>query len=287
MSTDSFHAPARRAGRLRRSDAEIHFEVTGAGPALVFAHGLGGNHLSWWQQVGHFASRFTCVTFAHRGFGPSSAVPGGPDPADFADDLAALVDHLGIDRFHLVAQSMGGWTGVEFGLKYPGRLAGLVLANTTGSIDPALAGEATAARLSTWQAGIGAVLADLAARGILAAGGERMAREQPALHLLYRHIDETRGEVAREVIRARIFAMRTRHPQELARLGCPILFIVGREDVVIPPFAEDAVAAMVPGARVVGIENAGHSAYFEQAAPFNQAIDQFLGATASAPTGAR
>ena len=63
MSTDRFHAPARRAGRLRRSDAEIHFEVTGAGPALVFAHGLGGNHLSWWQQVGHSAYFEQAATF--------------------------------------------------------------------------------------------------------------------------------------------------------------------------------------------------------------------------------
>ena len=41
----------RRSGRLRRGDAEIYYEVAGSGPAVIFAHGLGGNHLSWWQQV--------------------------------------------------------------------------------------------------------------------------------------------------------------------------------------------------------------------------------------------
>jgi 3-oxoadipate enol-lactonase len=50
-----FQAPARRIGRLARPDCDIHYEVTGSGPAIVFAHGLGGNQMSWWQQVGHFA----------------------------------------------------------------------------------------------------------------------------------------------------------------------------------------------------------------------------------------
>ena len=70
------------------------YEAVGSGPAIVFAHGLGGNQMSWWQQVAHFAPRWTCVTFAHRGLYPSSAIDGGPDPADYADDLNALVSHL-------------------------------------------------------------------------------------------------------------------------------------------------------------------------------------------------
>ena len=47
--------------KLRRNGAEIYYEVFGSGPAIVFAHGLGGNHLSWWQQVAHFAPTRTCV----------------------------------------------------------------------------------------------------------------------------------------------------------------------------------------------------------------------------------
>src|SRR5678816_4568154 len=93
--------------KLRRNGAEIHYEVFGSGPALLFAHGLGGNHLSWWQQVAHFAPRYTCVSFAHRGFAPSSAIDGGPDPADYASDLAALIDHLKFPDVRLVGPAMG------------------------------------------------------------------------------------------------------------------------------------------------------------------------------------
>ena len=117
--------------------ASSTYEVTGAGAALVFAHGLGGNQLSWWQQVAHFAPRYTCITFAHRGFAPSSSMPGGPDPADFAGDLAALIDHLGLSNVCIVAQSMGGWTAVEYALQSTGKLQALVLASTTGTINPA------------------------------------------------------------------------------------------------------------------------------------------------------
>src|SRR4051794_40368579 len=102
----------RERGTLARPDAAIYYEVTGRGPPLVFAHGLGGGHLSWWQQVPHFADRFTCVTFSHRGFAPSRA-DGDPDPAAYAGDLIALADHLGLDRFAMVCQSMGGWTGID------------------------------------------------------------------------------------------------------------------------------------------------------------------------------
>ena len=109
----------RSAGRLRRNGAEIYYEVAGEGPAVIFAHGLGGNHLSWWQQIAHFAPKYTCVAFAHRGFPPSSPVPGKSAPDSYADDLAALIQELELKDVALVAQSMGGWTCLEYALREP------------------------------------------------------------------------------------------------------------------------------------------------------------------------
>src|SRR5258708_37684567 len=81
-------------------------------PALVFAHGAGGNHLSWWQQVPHFMDRYTCLVFDHRGYGRSVDTADRPGGARFVDDLRALLDHLEIQSATLVAQSMGGWTSL-------------------------------------------------------------------------------------------------------------------------------------------------------------------------------
>src|SRR3712207_6607910 len=95
---------------LNRAGGSIYYERHGAGPVLLFAHGLGGNHLSWWQQVPHFRDRYTCVVFAHRGFWPSTDAPDGAGAEAFTDDLAALIDHLDLPEVRLVAQSMGGWS---------------------------------------------------------------------------------------------------------------------------------------------------------------------------------
>src|SRR6516162_5075193 len=122
-----------KRGYLDRPGCRLYYEVTGAGPAIVFAHGLGGNHLSWWQQVPHFAGRRTCVTFAHRGFSPSRITSGSVDPLLFEDDLLALVDHLKLDEVRLVAQSMGGWTCLNFTLSHPRRVLALVMASTGGA----------------------------------------------------------------------------------------------------------------------------------------------------------
>ena len=249
-----------------------------SGPAIVFAHGLGGNHLSWWQQVAHFSPRYTCVTFAHRGFAPSSAIPGGPDAADYAGDLAALIEHLALGDVRLVAQSMGGWSVVEYALRRTGRVKALVLAATTGTLDPRRIREPERSRLEGWTRDSECARADLVKRGIHVAAGARMAAEQPALHLLYRHIDDMNAHLDKEAIRARLGAGRTRAPEELAGAGCPILLIPGDEDIVMPPFAADAIAAVVPCARVAHIANAGHSAYFERAAVFNRLVEEFLGA---------
>jgi 3-oxoadipate enol-lactonase len=268
--------PSRRTGVLERPDCRIHYEVTGDGPAIVFAHGLGGNHLSWFQQVAHFAPRFTCVTFAHRGFYPSSPLADGPDPVQYAGDLAALIEHLKLDDVRIVAQSMGGWTAIEYALTKPAGLKAVVLACTTGTIDPLQIGEPERTRLNSWLQNEAPKAPALFGRGIHPAAGERMAQEQPAMHLLYRHISEQNAGLDVMKVGARLMAMRTRAPESLRGVACPILFISGDEDIVIPPFAADAIARVAPGAKVAHIPDAGHSTYFERPAAFNAIVDEFL-----------
>ena len=273
-------SPPTKPGYLERPECRLYYEVTGAGPAVVFAHGLGGNHLSWWQQVPHFAGRCTCVTFAHRGFAPSSEIPGGPDPADYAGDLAALVDHLALDRVFLVAQSMGGWACLEYALGKPERVRALVLASTAGAI----ARRATLLRdppaLDAWIARAAAARVDMQRDGVHPAAGARMAGEQPALHFLYRAIDAIAGDkLDKEGLRARMIALQTRPPDDLAGLTVPTLFITAEEDVVFPPLLAPSLATLMPNARVEQVAAAGHSVYFERAGVFNRLVEEFFSRT--------
>ena len=273
-------APTIHRAYLDRPDCRLYFETAGTGPAIVFAHGLGGNHLSWWQQVAHFADRYTCVTFAHRGFAPSSAIADGPDPTQYAGDLAALIDHLGLGNVRLVAQSMGGWSCLEYALAQPDRVRALVMASTSGTIERKTTLQANPQRLDAWVRDAAAARTDMARRHVHPAAGLRMAREQPALHFLYRAIDAIGGaDLDKERLRARMIAMQTKAPDTLKALGpLPTLFITGAEDVVFPPFLADPLAAVMANARVEHVPEAGHSVYFERAAAFNRAVDEFLAA---------
>jgi 3-oxoadipate enol-lactonase len=268
--------PARHTGRLARPRCDIYYEVTGAGPAILFAHGLGGNHLSWWQQVAHFASKFTCVTFAHRGFAPSSRLSGGPDPSDYADDLAAVVAYLNLADVRVVAQSMGGWSAVEYALRRPPELRALVLAATTGSVDPQSLPESDRMALAAWAVTSERELAALAAAAIHPAAGRRMARERPDLHLLYRHIDDMNAGLDKQALRRKLMAGRVRKPSDLASVACPVLMISNDEDVVIPPMAADGIARVVPQISVAHIRAAGHSGYFERPVEFNGLLERFF-----------
>ena len=179
-----YRAPPRATGWLQRPFGRLYYEVTGQGPALLFAHGLGGNHLSWWQQVGHFAPTHTCVAFAHRGFAPSEPVAGGIDPADYAGDLAALIDHLKLDDVRLVGQSMGGWTMLEYALGHLTRVKALVLSSTSGTIDRRSSDPSGGEKYDAWAKDAEAKIKDGLAKGIhpaMGAGGAAQAGPHPLL----------------------------------------------------------------------------------------------------------
>lgn len=263
-------------GFLDRGDAAIYYEVRGSGPALIFAHGLGGSHLSWWQQIPQFSGRFTCVTFSHRGFAPSRLDPEGRGCDAFGEDLAALVRHLELGELTLICQSMGGWTGLDYAMSSDSRVRALVLASTSGRIDYATVGGIEGERLRQWNAAAPARRAELLARGINAAMGERGAREQPALHFLYQEIDALTPPELKERMRREIFAARNLPAEKLRDLAVPLLYVVGGEDVVFPADAAAPLARLTKGAKVERVPEAGHSVYFERAQRFNAIVTEFL-----------
>ncbi|MDB5370966.1 MAG: Hydrolase, alpha/beta domain protein [Roseomonas sp.] len=269
-------ATPRQRGYLQRPDCRVYYEVTGQGPALIFAHGLGGNHLSWWQQVGHFAATHTCITFSHRGFAPSDTPPGGPEPGAYAGDLEALIAHLGVVDPVLVGQSMGGWTGIGFALSHPGILRGLVLSATSGPIDPRQSGAEGAAAFAAWQTRAEPAMRQGAALGVHPAVGLRGASEEPALHLLYRAMDELSVNLDKETLRRRLYENRALPATRLAGIATPTLWVTGAEDVVFASPVAPHLAAFMPDARHVEVERCGHSPYFLRPAAFNGILQDFL-----------
>jgi pimeloyl-ACP methyl ester carboxylesterase len=244
----------------------LHYETAGSGPALVFAHGAGGNLMSWWQQIPHFSQRYRCVSFDHRAFGQSHDIPEGPGRRAFADDLRELLDHLGIDRFALVAQSMGGRTAVGFSVRNPGRVSALALAGTTGGA----VSEELRAKQDAYKAGPMGQLS-LARRAV----SPRLRKERPDLAYLYRLIGRSNPKRPVEFL-APIPGYRSSSSQALSNLGIPIMFLVGAEDAVTPAEFIKLAHEQVPGSRYEVIPESGHSAYFERAEEFNTRVERFL-----------
>jgi 3-oxoadipate enol-lactonase len=103
-----------------------------------------------------------------------------------------------------------------------------------------------------------------------------MATEQPNMHLLYRHIDDQNAALDKQALRLKLMHGRTRAPEEIAGIGCPVLLIANDEDSVIPPVVADGIAAVAPNARAVHIPDAAHSGYFERPDVFNSLVGEFI-----------
>jgi 3-oxoadipate enol-lactonase len=268
----------RTVAKLKRPFGNIHFEVTGQGPPLIFAHGLGGNQMSWWQQVAHFSPNYTCVTFAHRGFAPSDPVKdGGPNPENYAGDLSAIIEDLGFRDVFLVGQSMGGWTVLEYAYAHANRVRALVLSSTSGTIDRRSADPSGGADYDAWQSDAEAKAQAGLRDGIHPAMGRAAAEKSPALHLLYKHIDDmAAGTLDKERVRAGLRRTAQRTVEDFAEFRVPTLLIAGGQDIVFPPFLAPAIAAKLPSASAKVIPDSGHSPYFEDAATFNRLVEDFL-----------
>lgn len=245
---------------------QLYYESHGLGPALVFAHGAGGNHLSWWQQVPAFSDRYRCVTFDHRAFGQSLDLTGG-GRARFAPDVLALLDQLGIERFIFVAQSMGGRTAAGLIRRAPQRLRGVVFAGSTaGSVDDAIR---DLQRQHT--AGLPPDRRTLMHRALW----PRYVEANPRMAFLYRQINQLNPKRPADFLALQPGYRGTFSPF-LAESGVPILFLVGEHDAITPPHIVQRAAALVPHAQYRVIPQAGHSAYFERPEAFNAAVLEFI-----------
>jgi pimeloyl-ACP methyl ester carboxylesterase len=264
----------RRTGTVETSGERIYFEVTGDGEPVVLCHGLGGNHASWWQQLGPLVDAgFAAVTWDQRGFGNSTRRSGlaGPEPA--VGDLAALVDHLGLDRVHLVGQSMGGWVTMGAALGFGDRVASLTLTDTlagvfTDEVLAALSGTAEAQAQARPQLSVDQL-------GQHPALGPRFRAERPDLAVLYQVLAGFGDKPADDEMMAALGAMRV-DPAAVSALAMPVHLLVGADDHLCPPDAMRGIAALIAGAELTVIDGSGHSPYFEDAHAFNQAVIDFI-----------
>lgn len=248
---------------------QLYYELHGSGPAVMFAHGAGGNAMVWWQQVPAFRERFTTVTFDHRAFGRSPDIDGGPGRVAFGTDTFALIEHLELDRVHFIAHSMGGRTAAGLLRRCPERIASIVFSGTNGgTVDDYARTRKTELEEEGFFSG------SLLRRAL----AEDFYGGSPELAFLYRQLRGINPPRPTDFLAPtrRMMNYRGSMASALADSGLPILWIVGEHDRVVAPELIRRSHELTPGSRFHLVDGAGHSSYFERPAEWNDAVMGFL-----------
>ena len=252
---------------------EIGYDDRGSGTALVLVHGHPFDRTMWRPQAEHFArDGWRVITPDLRGYGASPVVPGVTPMGVFARDIAALLDRLGVTECVLGGLSMGGQIALEFCRDFPGRLRGLVLADTFAQAeteDGRTARYAAADRLV--REGMDGYAHEVLPR--MVAPANIAARPEVAAHVLDM-MRRTSPAGAAAALRGR--AARPDHTGTLARIAVPALVVVGSEDDFTPVADAEYMAARIPDATLAVIDGAAHLPNLERPEEFNSVLGAFL-----------
>jgi 3-oxoadipate enol-lactonase len=242
-------------------------DVGGAGVPCVLLHPFPFDRHYFAATARQLEARARTIVPDMRGFGDSE-LGDGFAIADLADDVAAILDHLRIDRAVIVGLSMGGYVALAFAAKYPRRLLGLALSDThAGADSPEVRANRDKDIDLVRSAGTPAFVDRQLPRLLSAAAPEALRLEVKRL-----------GNQQPATVAAALAALRDRPDRrhELARITCPSVVLVGTDDVMTPPAEAAGMATAIPKAVLVELPGAGHLANLEAPTPFAQAIIGFL-----------
>jgi pimeloyl-ACP methyl ester carboxylesterase len=267
--------------------ARLHVEQLGTGEPVIALHGLAEN-TEYWVATGvadRIAESHRFIGFDMRGHGRSthdSRHPGFDVPT-IADDIGAVADALGLDRFHLLAHATGGMAACDFTFRHGGRVRSLMLTNSStasgvlGPPDDEAARRRVVDQYATffetgeWDMLIARMRAD----------------PRPFLDMVDRHVEAERlWAVVEHIFRLgdpRVLASFVRscyrdpdpRIEELGALQCPVLILCGDRDRMMRPWA-DVMSAAVPHATTVILDGVGHMTAIEAPTPTADALLAFL-----------
>jgi pimeloyl-ACP methyl ester carboxylesterase len=266
------HASAKDGTRL-------YFEETGAGTPLIFVHEFAGDYRSWEAQMRFFGRYFRCIAFNARGFPPSDVPEDGArySQAHARDDIVAVLDHLKIDRAHIVGLSMGGFATLHAGITYPQRARSLVIAGCGYGAEPDKKAKFQAecdAAAASFEADWGAA----AKKYALGPTRVQLQNKDP------RGWAEFAAQLAEHSARGQALTMRgvqMKRPSlyelvdAMRKIELPTLIVTGDED---DPCLEPGLLMKrnIPAAGLVVIPWSGHTINLEEPDAFNRALLEFF-----------
>lgn len=258
--------------RAKLNGIDAYYELHGkeGAPWLVLSHSLACSVRMWDEQIAAFRDRYRILAYDTRGHGQSEAPAGAYTLEQLADDLKALLDHLGASQPHYCGLSMGGMIGQTFALKYPGVFASLTLADTTSRY-PADGWPVWQDRIRTAEAnGMQPLVEPTLARWFT----EPYRKAHP----------ETMQRVGKLIAATPVAGYvgcchaipKINVSARLKEIRCPILTIVGEDDPGTPVAMAREIHENAPGSKLVILPKAAHLSNIEQSEAFNRALGEFL-----------
>jgi 3-oxoadipate enol-lactonase len=248
----------------------LHYRDTGGeGLPLVLGHGFLMDADMFEPQVHALGGRRRLITWDQRGHGQTESSSEPFTYWDSADDLAALVDTLGIERAVIGGMSQGGFIALRFAIRHPERTAGLVLIDTQSGVEDPDKAASYDLMHDVWTgSGASDQLAEMVAAIIIGPDPEVSApwiakwkaRDPASLTQIYRTLMD-RDDVS----------------ERLGEITAPALVVHGTADAAIDVSIGETLAGELPACRaLLLVEGAGHASNLTHPEPVNRALDQFL-----------
>lgn len=258
----------------------LYYELHGSGDELlVLNNGVIASTRTWGYQLPALTPHYRVLLYDLRGQGQSQKwAAGDPDYRweSHADDLAALLDALGVEQAHIGGISYGGELALVFALRYPERCLSLIVADAVSHVEPHLraiieswimaaeSGDHEMFYRSTWfwnfSEDFFAAQYDLLLSRVEAA----KALDLPSVIQLCRNFNSLNITA------------------QLGAIGCPTCVMVGEKDILKPPHYAQTIARAIPNAELHVLPGAGHASFWECSAAFNSIVLGFLSKTSAA-----
>jgi pimeloyl-ACP methyl ester carboxylesterase len=264
--------------RAKVNGVNLYYEVHGQGEPLVMIMGFGGTQSGWIFQRRAFQKHFRVITFDNRGVGKSDKPEGPYSIRMMAEDTIGLMDHLNIQKAHILGISMGGYIAQELAINHPERVQKLILGCTYARQDEKC-GHST-----EYHCGLG--LPDgCSADELKKVPVSKVLRTEFPLAFNNRLYSMVTGflmsflarRMATDGVAAQFQAIAEHDTLErLHLIQAPTLVITGTEDRIIKPASSEVLAKMIPNATLVKIAGGSHSVFIGKSRKFNKEVLDFL-----------
>lgn len=263
---------------ITANDINIEYEIQGTGEPLLLISGLGYDRWMWHKMVPGLAENFQVITFDNRGVGGTDAPKGPYTAALLAEDTAALLSELGIDKTAVMGHSMGGFVAQALALNYPKLVSKLILSATNfgGPNHIRITQEALLVLMDTSGDPI-----ERLRRGIKVSTAPGYAEEAADFideWVAYRaaHPIDPAAYEAQLAVGLGLMTEEAAFENKLHQIEVPALILFGEEDKVVPPGNAELFAQKIKDSTITIMGGVGHFYPFEAPDTAVAAVTRFL-----------